>query len=100
MRKIHPRQGRAERLTRTLVVLYSYDHVITLDNEVKYVWRRRISGASVLFMMNRYMMLLASLASIIHLVPRFGGNVDSAASNLVVGRDKVSGSCPGCVVSC
>lgn len=52
-----------------LAVLFCYEYAITFDEEVRCVWKRRISGASVLFILNRYIMLVASLASIVKFIP-------------------------------
>lgn len=52
-----------------LAVLFCYEYAITFDEEVRCVWKRRISGASVLFILNRYIMLVASLASIVKVIP-------------------------------
>lgn len=52
-----------------LAVLFCYEYAITFDEEVRCVWKRRISGASVLFILNRYIMLVASLANIVNFIP-------------------------------
>lgn len=49
--------------------LCCYDYIITFDAEVRCIWRRKISGASVLFVLNRYATLVASLASIVQFLP-------------------------------
>lgn len=46
-----------------------YEYMITFSEEVRCVWRRRVSGASVLFLVNRYTMLVVSLASIVQVIP-------------------------------
>lgn len=51
------------------LALCCYDHAITFSEEVKYVWQGRKSGASVLFVLNRYAFLIASLASMVQVVP-------------------------------
>lgn len=56
-------------MKRRLAVLFCYEYAITFDEEVRCVWKRRISGASILFVLNRYVMLLASLASIVKFIP-------------------------------
>lgn len=43
--------------------------MITFSEEVRCVWRRRVSGASALFLVNRYTMLVVSLASIVQVIP-------------------------------
>ncbi|KAI0364565.1 hypothetical protein BV20DRAFT_956017 [Pilatotrama ljubarskyi] len=42
-----------------LQVVLAYDYVITLDQEINLFWRRRLSGATVLFLSIRYLALLA-----------------------------------------
>lgn len=56
-------------LTLAATVLCCYEHIITLGEEMRCVWRKGISGASVLFVLNRYAILAASLASIVQLLP-------------------------------
>ena len=38
--------------------------MITLDREIELFWKRKISGATVLFMTNKYIYLLELLASL------------------------------------
>lgn len=40
------------------VILY-YDHCITFDDEYRYIWQNKLSGASWLFFVNRYFAFLA-----------------------------------------
>ncbi|KIM42726.1 hypothetical protein M413DRAFT_122450 [Hebeloma cylindrosporum] len=35
-------------------VMLVYDHMLTFDQEVNRIWRQKLSGASVLFLINRY----------------------------------------------
>lgn len=51
------------------VVLCWYEHIVTLGEEVRCVWKKRISAASVLFMLNRYLTLVSSLVSVVLLLP-------------------------------
>lgn len=39
--------------------LYLYDFLLTFSDEVRYIWRRRLTGATVLYLVNRYAALLA-----------------------------------------
>ncbi|KAH9893629.1 hypothetical protein C8Q73DRAFT_648143, partial [Cubamyces lactineus] len=38
--------------------LLAYDYVITLDDEIRYIWMRKKTGASILFLIIRYMGLM------------------------------------------
>lgn len=60
------------------LALCCYDHAVTFSEEVKYVWQGRKSGASVLFVLNRYTFLIASLASMAQVVPMDLQNPGSA----------------------
>ena len=40
------------------MVLY-YDHLITLDDEFQYIWRRRKNISSYIFLVNRYFTFFA-----------------------------------------
>ena len=35
-----------------------YEHLLTFDREVRLVWRRKVSAASVLFLLNKYLLLM------------------------------------------
>lgn len=56
-------------MKRWVSALCCYEHIITSDDEVRCIWRRRISGATVLFVLNRYAILVVSLASIVQVLP-------------------------------
>ncbi|KAH9931753.1 hypothetical protein B0H21DRAFT_761027 [Amylocystis lapponica] len=38
--------------------LFYYEYLITISQEVKLIWGRKITGVTVLFMLNRYLSLL------------------------------------------
>ena len=44
-------------LIRKLAGLFIYDYVLTFAQEVQLIWGRKITGASVLFWLNRYLTL-------------------------------------------
>ena len=44
-----------------------YEHAITLDLEVSQIWRRHISGATILFILTRYLILLDRIFAVIGL---------------------------------
>lgn len=48
--------------------LYCYDYVLTFSQEVRCIWQRRFSGASLLFVLNRYAVLVNRLLRLIQLV--------------------------------
>ncbi|TBU42631.1 hypothetical protein BD309DRAFT_865942 [Dichomitus squalens] len=41
--------------------LILHEYLITFDSEVRLMWRRKITGASIIFFLNRYIMLLSQL---------------------------------------
>lgn len=41
-----------------LLALVSYEYILTWQDEVGFVWQRKWSGSSVLFMVNRYLMIV------------------------------------------
>lgn len=41
-------------------VLVAYDCIITFDREVEAIWSRKMTGASVLFVVNRYLAILCA----------------------------------------
>ncbi|KAM5530948.1 hypothetical protein V8D89_015393 [Ganoderma adspersum] len=46
-----------------VVVFLGYEHLITLDAEVALFWQKRLSGASLLFFVNRYLTLTWAVAT-------------------------------------
>ncbi|KAI0365133.1 hypothetical protein BV20DRAFT_973561 [Pilatotrama ljubarskyi] len=51
------------------IALFVYDSVITVDKEVGLFWRRKLTGASLLFFLNRYIFLAGSLLELGGLSP-------------------------------
>lgn len=56
--------GLRSHLIRCQLALIFYEYAITIDNEVRLIWRRRITGASVIFFLNRYIMIADSIITI------------------------------------
>lgn len=44
-------------------VLVIYDWLLTFSDEIRLIWRLRLTGAKLLFVLNRYIFLAASLAA-------------------------------------
>ncbi|EIW54784.1 uncharacterized protein TRAVEDRAFT_103473, partial [Trametes versicolor FP-101664 SS1] len=42
-------------------VLLAYDHLLTISGEIEFVWRRKFSGATVVFLLNRYVTLFGKI---------------------------------------
>lgn len=59
----------ANYISHAAAALYCFDYLITFNDEVECVWRRRFSGATVLFAVNRYAMLAASAVNLVQIVP-------------------------------
>ena len=51
------------------VALIIYEFVVTLDTEVRLFWGRKITGASVVFFLNRYTMLCYAIVSLWQFLP-------------------------------
>ncbi|CDO71052.1 hypothetical protein BN946_scf184844.g56 [Trametes cinnabarina] len=43
------------------ITLLAYDHLLTLSGEIHFVWDRKFSGATVVFMLNRYVNLFSKI---------------------------------------
>ncbi|KAL1938040.1 hypothetical protein VTO73DRAFT_12051 [Trametes versicolor] len=41
-----------------------YEYAITLDSEVRLIWRRKITGASIIFFLNRYLLVLQNALTV------------------------------------
>lgn len=46
--------SRLRSLTRRLSVLLYFDYLVTLPDEIRRIWGARFTGATVLFLLNRY----------------------------------------------
>ena len=55
------------RLTRLLVPLL-YDSILTIPDEVDLIWRRRLSAASVIFILNRVGLALSVVSAIMGMI--------------------------------
>ncbi|KAH9906593.1 uncharacterized protein BXZ73DRAFT_110455 [Epithele typhae] len=46
-------------------VMIIFDYLLTFSREVEFFWKRRVSGATILFITNRYLLLLDQLLSLV-----------------------------------
>ena len=44
--------------------LVLYDYLISLDQEVNLFWKRKFTGATVLFLLNKYLLVLSNILSL------------------------------------
>lgn len=49
--------SRPQRSTHSEAVIILYEYIITIGKEVQLFWNRKVTGASVLFFLNRYIVL-------------------------------------------
>ena len=47
------------------IVIFIYEYFITLSTEVKYFWGRKLTGATALFFLNRYVPLILNVLGMI-----------------------------------
>lgn len=52
-----------------LPALLAYEFLITFDQEVEMFWVRKMTGASVLFLSNRYLLLLGYILVMCEYIP-------------------------------
>ena len=57
--------------------LVFFEHAIVMDREIKFFWTRKFSGAAVLFLTNRYLIILYSVLS---MVPLFDNTLEGQVS--------------------
>ena len=65
----------------TAIMLYEY--FITLENEVSLGWQRRVTATSIMFLLNRYVMLSMIISEIITMLP-VTGLITSPVSQLLI----------------
>ncbi|KAI9068729.1 hypothetical protein FKP32DRAFT_1671971 [Trametes sanguinea] len=49
--------------------LIFHEYLITFDSEVRLIWRRKITGATILFFLNRYIMILQNAITLVTYFP-------------------------------
>ncbi|EJF58086.1 hypothetical protein DICSQDRAFT_29310, partial [Dichomitus squalens LYAD-421 SS1] len=49
--------------------LYLYNWIITIDQEVEYFWKEKVTGAAILFYLNRYISLASFVISLVDWMP-------------------------------
>lgn len=42
-----------------------YDFVLTFSDEIRFIWRRQITGAKILFLLNRYVFIAYTVTEVI-----------------------------------
>ncbi len=67
------------KLTINLALLY-YDFIVTFPDEVKCIWQRKFTGATVLFFFNRYGALLLQLFHLVDDLYIWGTQTEEAAN--------------------
>ena len=72
-------------VANVLVGLILYEYCLTFSEEVECIWRRPVSGGTVIFLLNRYVTLLYRTLRIIQLVQWTNVTEDEA--------NKVSNGC-------
>ncbi|KAH9918744.1 uncharacterized protein BXZ73DRAFT_105139 [Epithele typhae] len=48
------------------MAVVSYDHILTLDREIQYIWRRKITGASATYVVMRCSSLAATVFTLLN----------------------------------
>ena len=70
-------------------MVFIYEYLITISEEAKYFWKRKLTGASAVFLLNRYVPLtlhvleLASFASLSDQVCYFKANNHISCMTLI-----------------
>ena len=47
-----------------LVALVAYEYTLTLGDEWAIIWRRKWNGSTILFFLNRYLLLFVTIAQV------------------------------------
>ena len=79
---VHVEGTNADR--RALLVLIFFEHIITTDHEINLFWKRKFSGAVVLFLTNRYIVLAYSALNL-------AASFEQSVSNEVSPTDSSAG---------
>ncbi len=54
----------------SMIALVAYDYIITIPQEITAVWKRKFSIATLLFVINRYLMVLSILLAYVVSTPK------------------------------
>ena len=54
--------------------LYSYDYIVTLDQEINYVWTKKWSPSTLIFLANRYLAFALALWVLVE-IPNYAVSV-------------------------
>ena len=46
-----------------------YDYILLLDKEIELFWKRKVTGASLLFLVNRYLPIIAYIIRPVEMIP-------------------------------
>jgi hypothetical protein len=61
-------------IVHLLSALGIYDYLLTLNQEVRQIWQRKLSWTSVLFVVNRYLTLATSFVMFVKDIPQVDPN--------------------------
>ena len=72
-------------LTVSFAVLLFFEYIITLDREIEMFWRRKSSGATALFLANRYTILANAILVPEHLAIGLAGTDEVSLPSVSLG---------------
>ncbi|KAI0708847.1 hypothetical protein C8T65DRAFT_740060 [Cerioporus squamosus] len=70
--------------TSSALAILAYDYLLTFPREVRFVWSRKFSPATVLFVLNRYIILLLYFVDLITLFPIIPSTYASRVGKFIV----------------
>lgn len=74
------------------IALLYYDFMITISDEVEYIWKRKFTGATALFCINRYVTLLVQTLSVIASLLTWQTQTNDSPSLICNGLDRFNES--------
>ena len=57
--------SRANELRTPCVALIFYEHMLTFGDEVEMFWKRKFTGATAMFLLNRYLILISYVLELV-----------------------------------
>ncbi|KAI0663956.1 hypothetical protein C8Q70DRAFT_943937 [Cubamyces menziesii] len=72
--------------TLAAFALLSFEYVITFDREVRLVWGRKVTGATVLYVLNRYWLFLEYITQVVTTFPISEKSCDVVGYMVIVGN--------------
>ncbi|TFY59207.1 hypothetical protein EVJ58_g5932 [Rhodofomes roseus] len=74
-------------------MLIFFEHIVTLPDEIRFIWRRKLTMSSLIFLLNRYILFLYGLVNVVGVIPWTTNIGSDAFSGFVCASDAERKTC-------